>query len=72
MEKPRGGAVIPVLVVNQETNGGEPKQMLTGCLVNSALPSGTEKETGKRLKIKSELKKKTQPQLNQMPSLADW
>lgn len=49
MEK-SGGDVLPVPVVNQETNGGEPKQMLTGCLVNSTSPSGTEnkKKTGKR------------------------
>lgn len=33
-----GGDVLPVSVVNQESNGGEPKQMLTGCLVNSTLP----------------------------------
>lgn len=41
-----GGGSVPV--VNQETNGGEPKQMLTGCLVNTTLPSGTEKEKDRK------------------------
>lgn len=48
------GDVLPVPVVNQETNGGEPKQMLTGCLVNSVLPLWT---TGKDEKEKVNLKK---------------
>lgn len=52
MEKSRGD-VLPVPVVNQKTNGGEPKQMLTGRLVNSTSPSGTDKE-----KYRKEMKKK--------------
>lgn len=42
------GDVPQAPVVNQETNGGEPKQMLTCCLVNSRLPSGTGKQTKKK------------------------
>ena len=53
------GDVLPVPVVNQEANGGEPKQMLTGCLVNSTLPLGTEKvKNRKTCNRKGELKKK--------------
>ena len=56
------GDVLPVPVVNQEANGGEPKQMLTGCLVNSTLAFGTGgKKTGKDEKDGVNLKKVKSP-----------
>lgn len=59
-----GGDVRPVPVVNQETNGGEPKQMLTGCLVNSTLPSGIQRKNRDEKDRKGEFKKKILPQSN--------
>lgn len=46
METKITGYVLPLSVVNQETNGGEPKQMLNGCLVKSTLASKAERESG--------------------------
>lgn len=72
MEKSRG-MCYRCLVVNQETNGGEPKQMLTGCLVNSTLPSGTGEGKKKKKKTRKRLKRvnSKKSHLNQIPLLAD-
>lgn len=52
--------VLPVPVVNQRTNGGEPKQMLTTCLVNSVSLRGRKgKKNGKTWKRRGQFKKKS-------------
>lgn len=38
------GYVLPLSVVNQETNGGDPWRMLNGCLFKGLLASRTERE----------------------------
>lgn len=66
--------VPPVPVVNQETNGGEPEQMLTTCLVNSVTLRRRNRKKKERYKNRKstfkQTKKKILPQSNTF--LADW
>lgn len=53
MERPRGEAVIPVAVVTQETNGGEPKTDADWLLSQQHI-SLRDRKRNKRLKVKIE------------------